>query len=113
MRRFLGLWEHNRTREIAAVERVGGWLGANVPESGAGRRSSTATTAWATRCSRPSAPARLVAVFDWEMATIGDPLADVGYLCATVERAPTTRRCGMFELSARHPRARASRRATS
>ncbi len=28
------------------------------------------------------APARLIAIFDWEMATIGDPLADVGYLCA-------------------------------
>src|ERR1700745_779127 len=28
-----------------------------------------------------AAPAELVAVFDWEMATIGDPLADVGYLC--------------------------------
>jgi aminoglycoside phosphotransferase (APT) family kinase protein len=29
----------------------------------------------------PAAPARLAAVLDWEMATIGDPLADVGYLC--------------------------------
>ncbi len=29
----------------------------------------------------PQAPARLVAVLDWEMATIGDPLADLGYLC--------------------------------
>ena len=28
----------------------------------------------------PDAPARIVAIFDWEMATIGDPLADVGYL---------------------------------
>ena len=28
-----------------------------------------------------SPPARLAAVLDWEMATIGDPLADVGYLC--------------------------------
>ena len=26
------------------------------------------------------APARLVAIFDWEMATIGDPLADIGYM---------------------------------
>ena len=26
------------------------------------------------------APARLIAIFDWEMATIGDPLADVGYM---------------------------------
>ncbi|WP_250284652.1 phosphotransferase family protein [Frankia sp. CiP1_Cm_nod2] len=28
-------------------------------------------------------PARLVAVLDWELATIGDPLRDVGYLLAT------------------------------
>ena len=28
----------------------------------------------------PGAPARLSAIFDWELATIGDPLADVGYL---------------------------------
>ena len=26
-------------------------------------------------------PAHLAAVLDWEMATIGDPLADLGYLC--------------------------------
>jgi len=26
------------------------------------------------------APARLRAIFDWEMATIGDPLADIGYM---------------------------------
>ena len=26
---------------------------------------------------------RLSAIFDWELATIGDPLADVGYLLAT------------------------------
>ena len=26
---------------------------------------------------------RLSAIFDWELATIGDPLADVGYLVAT------------------------------
>ena len=31
----------------------------------------------------PGAPARLNAIFDWELATIGDPLADVGYLVAT------------------------------
>ena len=33
------------------------------------------------------APARLIAVFDWELATIGDPLADVGYLTATLAQA--------------------------
>ena len=28
----------------------------------------------------PSSPARLVAILDWEMATIGDPLADIGWM---------------------------------
>src|SRR5262249_46922947 len=27
----------------------------------------------------PADPGRVVAVFDWEMATLGDPLADLGY----------------------------------
>ena len=37
------------------------------------------------------APAHLEAVLDWEMATIGDPLADIGYLCMmwTQEGDPT------------------------
>jgi aminoglycoside phosphotransferase (APT) family kinase protein len=32
----------------------------------------------------PDAPGRVAAVLDWELATLGDPLLDVGYLLATV-----------------------------
>lgn len=32
----------------------------------------------------PDAPGRVAAVLDWELATVGDPLLDVGYLMATV-----------------------------
>ncbi|HEY9522876.1 MAG TPA: phosphotransferase, partial [Thermopolyspora sp.] len=43
-------------------------------------------------------PASIIAVFDWELSTIGDPLADVGYLCATwTDRADPPG--GTFELS--------------
>jgi aminoglycoside phosphotransferase (APT) family kinase protein len=79
LRRFTGLWEHNKTRDLPEVEQIGRWLAANLPESppativhGDYRLGNTmfATTA----------PARLVAIFDWEMATIGDPLADLGYM---------------------------------
>jgi aminoglycoside phosphotransferase (APT) family kinase protein len=81
LKRFLGLWEHNKTRELDAVERVGAWLSENLPESppativhGDYRLGNTMMSA--------EPPARLVAIFDWEMATIGDPLADMGYVCA-------------------------------
>jgi aminoglycoside phosphotransferase (APT) family kinase protein len=79
LRRWTGLWEHNRTRELPAVEQVAEWLGANRPESppativhGDYRLGNTMFA--------PTAPADLVAVLDWEMATIGDPLADLGYM---------------------------------
>jgi aminoglycoside phosphotransferase (APT) family kinase protein len=79
LRRFSGLWEHNRTREIEDMEEVGAWLAANLPESppatvvhGDYRLGNTMFAS--------QAPARLVAILDWEMATIGDPLADIGYL---------------------------------
>jgi aminoglycoside phosphotransferase (APT) family kinase protein len=97
LRRFLGLWEHNRTREIPAVESVADWLKANLPESapativhGDYRLGNTMIG--------PDPPARLVAIFDWEMATIGDPLADLGYLCTLwIDRGDPS--LGMFELS--------------
>ena len=81
LRRFGGLWEQLRTREIRAVDHVGAWLAEHLPRSppptivhGDYRLCNTMMAA--------RAPARLVAIFDWEMATLGDPLADVGYLCA-------------------------------
>jgi aminoglycoside phosphotransferase (APT) family kinase protein len=79
LRRFAGLWEHNRTREIPDLDQVGEWLAAHVPQSppttivhGDYRLGNTM---FAT-----AAPARLTAILDWEMATLGDPLADIGYL---------------------------------
>jgi aminoglycoside phosphotransferase (APT) family kinase protein len=80
LRRFLGLWELNKTREIPAVESVGSWLGEHLPSSGAATIVHGDFRLGNTMFA-PAAPARLAAVLDWEMATIGDPLADLGYLC--------------------------------
>jgi aminoglycoside phosphotransferase (APT) family kinase protein len=82
LRRFSGLWEHNRTRELPAMERLTAWLAEHRPESGEATivhgdyRLGNVMLA-------PQAPPRVVAIFDWELATIGDPLADLGYLAAT------------------------------
>ncbi len=79
LRRFAGLWEHNRTRELPQVDQVGAWLAANLPQSPPATivhgDYRLGNTIFASR-----APARLVSILDWEMATIGDPLADVGYM---------------------------------
>jgi aminoglycoside phosphotransferase (APT) family kinase protein len=79
LRRFGGLWEHNRTRDLPEVAQVGSWLAEHLPQSppativhGDYRLGNTIYG--------PAAPAHLAAILDWEMATIGDPLADVGYL---------------------------------
>ena len=79
LRRFTGLWEHNRTRELPQVEEVGQWLATNLPDSppativhGDYRLGNTMFAG--------TPPARLKSIFDWEMATIGDPLADIGYM---------------------------------
>jgi aminoglycoside phosphotransferase (APT) family kinase protein len=80
IKRFSGLWERNRTRDLPAVERVGRWLGAHVPGSPPATivhgDYRLGNVMYAT-----APPARVVAIFDWEMSTIGDPLADLGYLC--------------------------------
>ncbi len=80
LKRFRGLLEMNATRPLPELERVAGWLADNLP-------ASPATTLvhgdyrLGNVMFAPAEP-RLVAVLDWEMATIGDPLADLGYMTA-------------------------------
>jgi aminoglycoside phosphotransferase (APT) family kinase protein len=80
LKRFGGLYETNATRPLADLEAVADWLAANLPESPASTvvhgdyRLGNVMMA-------PS-PARLASILDWEMATIGDPLADLGYMTA-------------------------------
>jgi aminoglycoside phosphotransferase (APT) family kinase protein len=82
VRRFTGLWDYNKTREVPVVEEVRDWLAGNLPESpestivhGDYRLGNVMVA--------DEPPARVVAIFDWELSTIGDPLADVGYLTVT------------------------------
>ncbi len=82
VRRFSGLWEHNKTRDVPEIDEGTAWLAANRPESGPATIVHGDYRLGNTMMG-PDAPARLVAIFDWELATIGDPLADVGYLTAT------------------------------
>jgi aminoglycoside phosphotransferase (APT) family kinase protein len=79
LRRWSGLWDVNATRELPAFGQTGEQLRAAMPAS------PPATVVhgdyrFGNVMVSTEAPARLVAILDWEMATIGDPLADLGYL---------------------------------
>jgi aminoglycoside phosphotransferase (APT) family kinase protein len=79
IRRWTGQLDASRNRPLPDLDAVTQWLTTNLPDSGAATivhgdyRLDNAMYA-------PEPPARIVAIFDWEMATIGDPLADLGYL---------------------------------
>ena len=67
------------TRPLPDLERAGQWLAEHLPESPA-----TTVVHGDYKLDNvvlaESSPARVVAILDWEMSTIGDPLADLGYL---------------------------------
>ena len=80
VRRWWQQWEASKTRELPSIEALHRRLEETVPvPSAAGivhgdYRLDNVLYA-------PADPARIVAVIDWEMCTIGDPLCDLGLLC--------------------------------
>ena len=79
LRRFVGLLEANATRPLPDLEAVADWLGRHRPHSS----EATVVHGDYRLGNAMLAPLpRVAAILDWELATLGDPLADVGYLTA-------------------------------
>lgn len=76
-----GRWEKARTGEVPAMEKVHRWLSARCPKESA--RSLVHNDYKLDNVMLAvDDPGRVVAVFDWDMATLGDPLSDLGALLA-------------------------------
>jgi len=70
-------YQNARTDEIPEIERVIEWLNANLPpESGAALIHNDYK--YDNLVLAPDDLSKIIAVLDWEMATIGDPLMDLG-----------------------------------
>lgn len=80
LRRWSRQWELTKTEEVPEMAAVHGWLAEHVPPEGEGAivhgdvRFGNAVF---------SDDGQLSALLDWELCTLGDPLADVGYLLLT------------------------------
>ena len=79
IKRWMSQLESARTRPLLDLDAVSAWLQKSMPESppaaivhGDFRLDNVIFA------SEP--PPHLIAVLDWEMSTLGDPLADLGYL---------------------------------
>jgi aminoglycoside phosphotransferase (APT) family kinase protein len=77
LKRWQGQWEKSKTREIPTVEVVHDKLAARVPEQG----PATLVHGDYRLDNMILTPGgEVAAVVDWELCTLGDPLADVGLL---------------------------------
>src|SRR6185295_11573109 len=77
-RRWSQQWERSQTAPLPEIDDLIVRLRAALPQSppptivhGDYRLGNMALD--------PNDPGRVAAIFDWEMATLGDPLADLGY----------------------------------
>ncbi len=70
-------YQHARTDDIPEMEKLADWLAANIPPDG-----KTALIhndfKYDNLVLNPADWSEVIAVLDWEMATIGDPLMDLG-----------------------------------
>ena len=78
VRRWTTQWEQSKTRELPAIDEVGRRLAADLPEQ-VGVSIAHGDYRFGN-CLVDTDTARVTAVLDWELCTLGDPLADVGYL---------------------------------
>jgi aminoglycoside phosphotransferase (APT) family kinase protein len=77
LKRWHGQWEKSKTRELPVVDEVHAALAARVPEQGP---AAIVHGDYRLDNCLLAPDGSIAAVLDWELCTLGDPLADVGLL---------------------------------
>jgi aminoglycoside phosphotransferase (APT) family kinase protein len=84
LRRWQGQWEKSKTRELETIDEVHERLASRIPEQG----PATIVHGDYRLDNMILTPAgEVAAVVDWELCTLGDPLADLGLLMVYWPRA--------------------------
>lgn len=82
--RQIGIWTQqyrsSETRAIDAMERLMSWVAANCPADDGSATLVHGDFRFDNLMFRPGVPQGL-AVLDWELSTLGHPLADLAYFC--------------------------------
>ncbi len=78
VKRWTTQWENSKTRDLSAIDEVARILANNIPP-----QQGVVVAHGDYRfgnCLTDIATGQIVAVLDWELCTLGDPLADLGYI---------------------------------
>lgn len=76
-------WQRSKTSELPEMDQVIAWLDDRIPSASANEATIVHNDFKLDNIMLDEAdPSRVVAVLDWEMCTVGDPLVDVGLLLA-------------------------------
>ena len=86
-------WNRSKTSELPEMERLARWLVESLPPNPERPTIVHGDFKLDNLMLDATDPSRIVAVFDWEMAALGDPLVDLGILLAYwVPSAPPDQR---------------------
>lgn len=97
---FADLWASHRTRELPDIERVESWLRAHAPEPTDRHVLLHGDFRLPNVMFASHAPVQVLALLDWELSTLGDPMADLGYLMSTYPERPEEDSTLMVEAAA-------------
>jgi aminoglycoside phosphotransferase (APT) family kinase protein len=75
-------WHRAQTKELGEMEALAGWLQSHLPADAAPPAVVHGDFTLDNLILDPADVGRIVAVLDWEMSALGDPLVDVGILLA-------------------------------
>lgn len=80
-------WVDSPTEDIPEIDAVVAWLETRIPEDAGRPAIAHGDFRLGNLMFHPTEP-RVVAILDWELATLGDPLADLGFCCMTWHTGP-------------------------
>jgi aminoglycoside phosphotransferase (APT) family kinase protein len=80
-------WENSRTRENRAIDLLAEWLPRNIPEGDDETAICHGDFRFDNMMFHAEEP-RVIGIFDWELSTLGHPLADLAYACIRFNMPP-------------------------
>ena len=86
-KRWLSQWQQAQMNDIPEIDELAYWLASNMPADDGTASIVHGDFRIGNLLYAPDEP-RVIGILDWELATLGHPLADLGFCCMTWRTTP-------------------------